>query len=112
MTCNSFISVFGKAYIKTRGGGVRQCDFFFGFLLLYFLSLFKGSFGLFNAYLIVIGLFLPRTEDKKNIVLKINIFFRNVDKGWRGWGSADVDNNYILKSAGVDLSSYKRGGRV
>ena len=30
---------------------------------LYVLGLFKGSFGRFNAYLVVFGIFLPKTED-------------------------------------------------
>ena len=36
----------------------RQCG------LLYFLSLFKGIFGLFDTYLVVFGLFLPKREHK------------------------------------------------
>ena len=43
---------------KGIGGGVRQWRKGF----LYVLGPFKGSFGRFNAYLVVIGLFLPKTE--------------------------------------------------
>ena len=32
---------------------------------MYVLGLFKGSFGLFNEYLVVFGLFLPKTEETK-----------------------------------------------
>ena len=32
--------------------------------ILYVLGLFKGIFGLFNAYLVVFGLFLPKTVKK------------------------------------------------
>ena len=42
-------------------GGVRQC----GLGFLYVLGLFEASFGLFNAYLVVFGLFLPKTEEEK-----------------------------------------------
>ena len=34
---------------------------------LYVLGLFKGIFGLFNAYLVVFGIFLPKTVDVDNI---------------------------------------------
>ena len=62
---------------------------------MYVLGLFEGSFGLFNAYLVVFGLFLPKTEEKNlntysKSFLKNIIKIRNVDKGGRG--SADVDN--------------------
>ena len=33
-------------------------------VFLYSLSLFKSSYGLFFAYLVVVGLFLPKTEEK------------------------------------------------
>ena len=36
-----------------------------GYGELYVLGLFEGSFGLFNAYLVVFGLFLPKTEEKR-----------------------------------------------
>ena len=42
-------------------GGVNQC----GQGFLYVLGLSKGSFGLFKAYLVLFGLFLPKTEEKK-----------------------------------------------
>ena len=41
-----------------RGGGQPLC-----IRILYVLVLFKGSFGLFNAYLVAFGLFLPKTEE-------------------------------------------------
>ena len=68
---------------------------------MYVICLFKGSFGLFNAYLILFDQFLPKTEDKKIPIinsLKIYIYIiktQNVDKNGRvvGGGSANVDNN-------------------
>ena len=42
---------------------------------MYVLGLFEGSFGHFNAYLVVFELFLTKTEEK----------YQNVDKG-RGGG--------------------------
>ena len=67
---------------------------------LYVLGIFKGGFGLFNAYLVVFGLFLPKTEEKnyrylfllvlKNISKKKNL---NVNKGGKGGWSSKVDNN-------------------
>jgi hypothetical protein len=53
---------------KGRGGGVRQ----WGKGFLYVLGLFEGSFGLFYAYLVVIGLFLPKTEKIIKIPIKNN----------------------------------------
>ena len=40
-----------------------------------FIGLSLVSFGLFNAYLIVFGLFLPKTEEKREIPI-LNIFFK------------------------------------
>ena len=37
---------------------------------LYVLGLFEGSFGFFNAYLVVFGLFLPKTEEEKSLSTK------------------------------------------
>ena len=37
---------------------------------------FKGQFWTFNAYLVVFGLFLPKTGKKKFKILKVN-FFKN-----------------------------------
>ena len=34
---------------------------------------FKGSFGIFKAYLVVFGLFLPKTEDKKTYSKKLEM---------------------------------------
>ena len=54
---------------KGRRGGqpmwilLTNVDIIKGFLFV--LDLFKGSFGPFNAYLVVLGLFLPNTEKKK-----------------------------------------------
>ena len=50
-----------------------------------------GNVGLFNAYFIVLGLFLPKTDEKRLKYIYIYIFFfikinRNVDKGGRGRG--------------------------
>ena len=66
-------------------------------ILSYVLGLFKGIFGLFNAYLVVFGLFLPKTEEKNLKIpteknLKNIIKIRNVDMGGREGGSADVDS--------------------
>ena len=44
---------------KGRGGGTTNVDKDF----LYVLDFLKGSYGLFNAYLVVFGLFLPKKED-------------------------------------------------
>ena len=41
---------------------------------MYVLGLFEGSFGLFNAYLVVFGLFLPKTEEKKLKIPIVNNF--------------------------------------
>ena len=67
---------------------------------MYVLGLFKSSFGLFNAYLVVFGLFLPKRKEKKEIPIVKNeeekyiLKIGNVDKGGRGVGrSGDVDNN-------------------
>ena len=62
---------------------------------MYVLGLFEGSFGLFNAYFVVFGLFLPKTEvklkiPKKNYLKKYIIKIPNVDEGG---GSVNVDNN-------------------
>ena len=44
-------------------------------LVLYLLSMFKGSFGLFDAYLVAFGLFLPNTgEQIWNTCGKYNLF--------------------------------------
>ena len=48
---------------KGRGGGSDNVDKVF----LYVLGLFESSFGLFNAYFVVFGLFLPKTEENKNV---------------------------------------------
>ena len=49
-----------KDTLLVEGGGVRQCEKVF----LYFCCLFMSSVGLSNAYLVVFGLFLPKTEEK------------------------------------------------
>ena len=45
-------------WLQVEGGGAK-C----GLQFLVVLGLFKGSFDLFNAYLVVFGLFLPKTEE-------------------------------------------------
>ena len=45
---------------KGQGRGVRQC----GWGFLYVLGIYKGNFGLLNAYMVVFGLFLTKTEEK------------------------------------------------
>ena len=47
-------------WIRVEGGGQTMWIRFF----LYFLIMFKGSFGLFIAYFVVNGLFLSKTEEK------------------------------------------------
>ena len=39
---------------------------------MYVLGLVKGSFDLFNAYLVVFGLILPKTEEKKSKIPIVN----------------------------------------
>ena len=39
---------------------------------MYVLGRFKGSFGLFNAYWAVFGLFLPKTEELKKKIPTVN----------------------------------------
>ena len=50
---------------------------------MYVVGLFKGSFGLFNAYLVVFGLFLPKTEEKIKIPLVNN--FKDVLEKFKMW---------------------------
>ena len=47
-------------WIRKERGGVNQC----GQGFLYVLGLFKGSFGLCNAYLVVFGLFFTQNYRK------------------------------------------------
>ena len=61
------------------------------------LSPLKYSFALFNAYLVVFGLFLPKTDDKsKKIPLENNL--KKYNKKFEMWirlgggGSASVDH--------------------
>ena len=42
-------------------------------IFVYVLGFFKGSFGLFNAYLVLFGLFLPKTEEKNEHLVKLDI---------------------------------------
>ena len=66
---------------------------------MYVLGLFKGIFGLLNTYFVVVGLFLPNTEEinlKKKLPTENNLkkYFKktwNMDKGGRG-GVSRVDN--------------------
>ena len=49
-------------WIREKRGGGNQC----GLGFLYVLGLFKGSFGLFNAYLLYLAYFYAK--QKKNIL--------------------------------------------
>ena len=55
---------------------------------------FKGRLGLFNAYLVVFVIFLPKKEEEKNLLYIIKkkyiIKIGNLDKGGRGGGSANL----------------------
>ena len=53
---------------KGKAGGSDNVDTDF----VYVLGLFKGSFGLFNAYLVVFCLFLPKKEDFFKILIVNN----------------------------------------
>ena len=50
--------------ISVEGGWSDNFDMDFFFVFYY---LFKGSFGLFKAYLVVFGLFLPKTKEEEKI---------------------------------------------
>ena len=43
--------------VKCEGGGGQSI-----WIRIFIFGLFKGSVGLFNAYLVVFGLFIPKTE--------------------------------------------------
>ena len=56
--------------------------------------MFKGCFGIFNAYLVVVGLFLPKTEEFLFNTYSIFLLFLL-------WIIIKFDN-HIIKSANVD----------
>ena len=73
-------------WIRVEGGGSDNVDKDF----LHVLQLCKTSFGLFNAYLIVFDLILPKKAEKKPIVKrKKNIYIIKFEMWIRsggGWG--------------------------
>ena len=56
---------------------------------MYVLGLLKGSFGFYNAYLVAIGLLLPKTE-KKTLVNNCKTNYKNSKCGYGREGGGGV----------------------